>query len=146
MNMNQFYIHAIIYYSGNSLVANKIIFPSMHQPPICWLAVILATLHLKVFLIIGQCFYLFCEIHLPQVGGHATSLTTSSPSWNFGYVTRTYSFPSFDICVSRLMFSLKCNLARMCLKNKEDKKEKHLLVRDFFRHLEHTIIFFAKVE
>ena len=53
---------------------------------------------------------------LPYVGGTGTSLTTSSPSLNLGYVTLKYFSPPFDFLQSRCIFSLKCRLASACLK------------------------------
>ena len=55
-----------------------------------------------------------------DTAGQATSPTTSSPNLNFGYVTRIYSFPSLDNCVSLLMFSLKCKTPSMYLPKKSN--------------------------
>ena len=59
---------------------------------------------------------LYLSIYIPYVAGTAISWTISSPSLNFGQVTRIYGVPFLEVFVSLWTFSLKCKQARMCLK------------------------------
>ena len=70
------------------------------------------------------------KMYLPYEGGVFTSRATASPSLYFGQDTLIYSSPFFPTCVARWKFSLKCRLAKMCLKCEywKTKKSNQLLI------------------